>query len=1219
MTSPTPSQGVGPEDEMALEKNAGLIMGTNSSSIVSKRSVERLYLPQPHFYRYFVKKPQRRAPTINRGYWLRMRAIDWVVRQFLEKPSDQKKVIINLGCGYDPIPFQWMAQDKELCENTKFIDIDFEELMLTKREIILNTPKMKELLTLSKESPLEKGVILDSEEYTALGCDLRNLRRLKRLVNAVVDIEDCLVLCIAEVSITYMAPEDSDALIAWTTTLSSEQQSPDRPDNPFTAAMLKHFAKLGTPLRSVLKYPDNHTQTLRFQDAGFPLVEIQSLWELWADPRFLSPSQRMSLDEVEPFDEWEEFALFASHYCLIVAQTGPDPLIPEEPRSRRASVDSFTSDLSTRTVSPYTGQMQWFAYKFSRNPDKEGRTHHASAFSIPGQDAIGVHGGIGPQGRLSTTSVYASAESNMPFPVLPPQEIGARCCHTVTSLDNGQNVLVGGRGSPSAPLKDCWLQTGSKWERIQDLPEPRFRHRAAGVVLPDNQYGVVVFGGKTSATKVALDCLLWDPKNGWQKLRSLLGDPMPRFGASFVRLGFNHGLLFGGMRQDGVICQGLWRWRLIIRDNVVAGIRFKASTALDASAGIFPWLARLGASYSVIRNELLVIGGVAKHGCIPKDYEILSILGSFSAFGVLEKEMELRVACVLPKLQPDVPRPFLVGHATHRTSYETTLLVGGGATCFSFGAYWNPGCWLLYDREAGVSSHWALLKPSPPDNPDPSSPPAFGNSTSKDGHAILHPPVMVERTKVCSEQDFTHIRREGLPKLLTSLDLGPCVSLWAPSYLLSKVPSSKSIVVHSAAGRTMNFQRKDFAYKTLGFHDFITTLTTDPDSHMYLRSISSINPTQLPADFWKDWAELANDFALPPPLKGFIKQTQHSSPLRISSNVNMWLHYDVMANVLFQIRGTRKLVLFPPEDLKYLSFPPGSTTSTIDIFEPYKPVKETATATATTTATDDNNNNNNSHKGDSQSPSQSHPQSQPSAASAAASDHQHKNTYSHGREDEHEPEPTDVLKPIPNTHPHIAILRPGEALYIPPLWAHAATPILPRAAHKAGRDRQQPATCNNTKTDTNTNDNNNNDTNGGKAEPEPDSTTSNPETSSINISLNIFFRSLPPSRYAAGRDVYGNRDLAAYEDGRRDIDRIVRRFLASPAPPPPTTTAAGKGNLNGQSNSDPSGSGPGPGPEPGATTDNGIDVEVDVDIPKAITKAYLERLADELRDRAEKL
>ncbi|KAH0848698.1 hypothetical protein FOPE_02703 [Fonsecaea pedrosoi] len=97
-SSTTPQEG-NANDEIPMEKNAGLVMGTNNSSIVSKRSVEKLYLPQPHFYRYFVKKPIRRSPTINRGYWLRMRAVDWVVRQFLEKPSDLQKVVINLGCG----------------------------------------------------------------------------------------------------------------------------------------------------------------------------------------------------------------------------------------------------------------------------------------------------------------------------------------------------------------------------------------------------------------------------------------------------------------------------------------------------------------------------------------------------------------------------------------------------------------------------------------------------------------------------------------------------------------------------------------------------------------------------------------------------------------------------------------------------------------------------------------------------------------------------------------------------------------------------------------------------------------------------------------------------------------------------------------------------------------------------------------------------------------
>lgn len=80
----------------------GLVMQTNSSSIVSKRSVERIYYPdEPHYFRYFVNKFQRRAPLINRGYHLRLHVIDLAVRRFLERPAHAKKtrVVVNLGCG----------------------------------------------------------------------------------------------------------------------------------------------------------------------------------------------------------------------------------------------------------------------------------------------------------------------------------------------------------------------------------------------------------------------------------------------------------------------------------------------------------------------------------------------------------------------------------------------------------------------------------------------------------------------------------------------------------------------------------------------------------------------------------------------------------------------------------------------------------------------------------------------------------------------------------------------------------------------------------------------------------------------------------------------------------------------------------------------------------------------------------------------------------------
>lgn len=73
---------------------------TNDSSIVSKRSVTKLYFSQePDFYAPFVQKHIRRNPLINRGYWLRMHAIEQVVRRFLVEDSEKERIIVNLGCG----------------------------------------------------------------------------------------------------------------------------------------------------------------------------------------------------------------------------------------------------------------------------------------------------------------------------------------------------------------------------------------------------------------------------------------------------------------------------------------------------------------------------------------------------------------------------------------------------------------------------------------------------------------------------------------------------------------------------------------------------------------------------------------------------------------------------------------------------------------------------------------------------------------------------------------------------------------------------------------------------------------------------------------------------------------------------------------------------------------------------------------------------------------
>ena len=77
----------------------------------------------------------------------------------------------------------------------------------------------------------------------------------------------------------------------------------------------------------------------------------------------------------------------------------------------------------------------------------------------------------------------------------------------------------------------------------------------------------------------------------------------------------------------------------------------------------------------------------------------------------------------------------------------------------------------------------------------------------------------------------------------------------------------------------------------------------------------------------------------------------------------------------------------------------------------------------------------------------------------------------------------------PLRHKAFAVtLEPGDALYIPPLWPHATKPLTP------------------------------------------------------NVGVNVFWKSFKDEVYDRGKDVYGNKDLAGYIEGRKLVERIVKGF-----------------------------------------------------------------------------
>ncbi|ROW12901.1 hypothetical protein VPNG_04763 [Cytospora leucostoma] len=1014
------------------------VMATNNSSIVSKRSVERLYYPdEPHFFRYFVNKFQRRAPLINRGYHLRLHVIDVTLRNFLRQPSPKRKVVVNLGCGRwvahgiylpaivflfshlahtgildDVIPWQCWTRYPEDCHRSQalFVDVDFPDLIKRKRQVVLKTPALVSPLSGLKAVDNSEGcshVFLRSDRYFQVGCDLRRTAALEQALASVLDIEQCIFLFVAEVSITYMETDYADTLIQWASTISQsefcllEQILPDGPDHPFARTMTDHFEKLSTPIKSVKTYPTIQHQHSRFKSRGWSNIELQSLWSAWSDGHFLSPEDRRKLDQVEAFDEWEEFALFASHYLLLHARNYGEETaaFSEEPPAH------LVQRTEARTThKQLTGQ--------------HGLRRFGAAMVINdtfGRQSIMNILGLGSTTRLPSYDIYKPEGSSWDIDVRP-EGPSSRMCYTLTDVGHG-TLMIGGRMSPSRAMIDCWLfrKDSRQWEKTWDLPVPLYRHSACRLA---GSLAALIIGGKSNATDVSDAVLVYHPDRGWLKC-SVQGpaQPSPVFGALLVCSEREQqdsptfvGFLIGGMSDDGVIQTQLLAWRLVLRDDQVPTITFSPTeVAGNETARV---LSRVGAACVQDHNRVVILGGVGHHGVVPKEDEIL-----VCTLNNAKIQVSGRVTIPTTGENTKIPRPLIVGSSVAYLHTGQIVILGGGATCFSMGTFWNKGAYTLtFDQTKSVGSE--RVPPPAPRCWEFSRSGEIVPRTPEPAHAIGEQEQVAEikpirRVNLSSDESFGDIVRKGLPVIVEGLDLGACGNKWTMGYLTEHIGEDRKVVVHESNVQSMDFNTKNFRYTSMSFKTFSERV--ESGARVYLRALSAGAPADRPAKLDQDFPALASDFVLPREL-GICADNMHSSVLRLSGPVNMWLHYDVQANVYCQISGSKRMLLFPPSDVTRLAFAPGASSSSIDVFKSL-----------------------------------------------------------------------DSLA-LAGTHLWEANLGPGEVLFLPPLWLHTAAP-----------------------------------------------------SSKISIAVNVFFRNLA-SGYAAGRDVYGNRDLAAYEKGRQEIARIDSAF-----------------------------------------------------------------------------
>lgn len=684
-----------------------------------------------------------------------------------------------------------------------------------------------------------------------------------------------------------------------------EQFLPGGPEHPFAVKMVQHFENLHTPLRSISRYPSLAHQAGRFKQRGWTSVSVKSLWDTWRDPTIVSSGIRRAVDAAEPFDEWEEFILFACHYFLLVASTSTT-------RSENMSNPIVVPNIDRHTSgSPSPPRSHSYRKIHLRHPNLDAAPYRRrfGTTHISDSQTIAFFGGLDTQRRTNEIDLFCvnqappAKEWDSGPGIIHLQQIRLahriepRMCHTVTRLLTGQDLLAGGRASPDRPLADCWLFE-ERWSKVQDLPVSLYRHCAVSVRLSTinvDDSGIMVLGGKTSSNALSDQYYIWRKSTAWVRLHIRGAKPAPSFGGTAVSTDIGAGVLFGGITADGVLQPDIWNWTLHHHDGQICLGFTRVELIGSPKADLY---ARVGAQLIESHHHFILVGGIGNQ-----------IYGARDEIVELEKQEPFNEgqAWHLTCLEADkgASRSLLVGHSVCALG-GVIFIIGGGAVCFSFGAFWNVKPVIFSVTTNHEQYNLRLIAHEKPifsigENADHGTSGKSDFAPDRLSTSQASSPVSSRRKGLStpSTQDvfvaptsnaLIQSMRSGKPAVLRKGLSGFSEENWSPTALKDKIGAEREVIVHKSNGEQMDFLQKNFIYERIKFSTFMDDILQG--SPQYLRSLSNDKPSLEPANFASDFPKLAPDFTLPEELS-FIAQNMHSSILRVSGVVNMWVHYDV--------------------------------------------------------------------------------------------------------------------------------------------------------------------------------------------------------------------------------------------------------------------------------------------------------------------------------------
>lgn len=296
---------------------------TDDDALAARASAVKVGYWTDDYIKYFVKTVVRKAPVINRGTYTRTRAIDDIVRLFLDgAPRRGKKQIVSLGAGSDTRFFN-LAQPYVTRNETvpfSYHEVDFPHVCQRKALTLSSKLGLKSILN-HHQTPLinaRTGSIY-SDSYSLHPIDLGEIT-----ASSLQGIDQhAETLFISEVCLIYIDVEAADRVVQWTATFGHAAMliyEPIRGDDPFGKMMVKNLATRGLELKTLEKYATLAQQSQRLRDAGFDGARACTMTDVFST--WISEAEKARVATLELFDELEEWKLLADHYCVSLGWKG---------------------------------------------------------------------------------------------------------------------------------------------------------------------------------------------------------------------------------------------------------------------------------------------------------------------------------------------------------------------------------------------------------------------------------------------------------------------------------------------------------------------------------------------------------------------------------------------------------------------------------------------------------------------------------------------------------------------------------------------------------------------------------------------------------------------------------------------------------------------------------------------------------------------------------